>query len=417
MNVSYLLAELARRRGRTLAAVISVALGVAVFVSLQAYAEAYRSAARAPLVEMGADLTAQRQGTVPEKFEGVLFPHSGAPIHRNEIEQISRLPGVQDVAETVFFWAFEPAGFVAGLGLDPSDNFGPGRLKATLTTGRFLRPGEHNVAVADVTYAQQAGLKPGSVVNLDGQPFSIVGLVDSTRAGELANANVYLPLADAQALAFAAPQVQSVYDIKPDDANMLFIKADQTRAEEIGAQVKQILGDKAIVSTARSFAAELGVLFALIDRFGFIVGVVAFVFAALLLMRVMAAGLWERRRDVALMRAVGWRQREIVRQLWSEALVQAVVGGLLGLVLAALATWAMSRATVSVPVPWELSPTPHFLPGGAKVVAVVVSLPAGLTLALVAWALGLSVAGATLVGVWMPTQIAGIKPAEVFRSE
>ena len=400
-----------------MAAVVSVALGVAVFVSLQAYADAYRFAARAPLVEMGADLTAQRQGDVPEKFEGVLFPHSSAPIHRNEIEQISRLPGVQAVSENMFFWAFEPAGFVAGLGLDPNDNFGPGRLKATLTAGRFLQPGEQNVAVADVTYAQQSGLKPGSILDLDGRSFSIVGLVDSTRAGQLANANVYIPLADAQALAFAAPQVRSVYDIRPDDANMLFVKADQTRAEEIGGQVKQILGAKAIVSTAHSFAAELGALFALIDRFGFIVGIVAFVFAALLLMRVMAAGLWERRREVALMRVVGWRQREIVTQLWGEALVQAVAGGLLGLALAALVTWAMSHSTVAVPVPWELSPTPHFLPGGARAVSVVVSLPAGLTPVLVAWALALSVAAATLVGLWLPTQLAGIKPAEVFRSE
>jgi ABC-type antimicrobial peptide transport system permease subunit len=417
MNLRYVWTTLAGRPPRTLAAVLSMALGIALFVSLQAYASGYRQAARAPLVEVGADLTAQRQGTVPNKFEGMVFPHSVAPIQHAEIERIQQVPGVQKVAETLFFWDFQPQGFVAGLGLDPADSFGPGRLRAAVTAGRFLQPGESQAAVVDTTYAQQQGLTVGGAVSLDGQSFTIVGLVDTTRAGQLANANVYIPLADARALAVAAPQVRSVFDIRPDDANLLFIKSDQARADQIAASIKQILGDKAIVSSGRSFAAELGGLFALIDRFGLIVGVLAFLFAAALLLRVVAGTLWERRREVAVMRAVGWRRREIAVQLWGETLALALAGGLVGLALAALAAWLMTLTTVTVPVPWELSPTPHFLPSGANAVAVTVSLPAHLTPALAAWALGLAVAGATLVGLWLPGRIARVKPAEVLRGE
>ena len=417
MNLHYVWATLAGRPSRTLAAVLSMTLGVALFVSLQAYASGYRLAARAPLVEVGADLAAQRQGTVPEKFEGMVFPHSVAPIHRAEIRQIQQVPGVQMVAETLFFWDFQPKGFVAGLGLNPEDNFGPGRLRAAVTAGRFIQPEEGHTAVVDTTYAQQQGLAVGDAVPLAGQTFTIVGLVDTTRAGQLANANVYIPLADARTLASSAPQVLSVFDIQPDDANLLFVKSDQVRADEIAASIKQILGDKAIVSSGRSFAAELGGLFALIDRFGLIVGLLAFVFAYALLLRVVAATLWERRREVAVMRVVGWRKREITVQLWGETLAQALAGALVGLGLAALAAWLMTLTKVTVPVPWELSPSPHFLPGGAKAVAVVVSLPAHLTPALVVWALGLAVASATVVGLWLPGRIARVKPAEVLRGE
>jgi putative ABC transport system permease protein len=417
VNFAYLFAELSRRPVRTLVAVASLGLGVALFVSLQAYADAYRQASRAPLAEVGADLAAQRQGAVPEKFEGLVFPHSVAPIHREEIDRIRQLPGVQGVAEALFFWSFEPEGFVAGLGLDPADTFGPGRLRASLTAGRFLEAGEHGVAVADSTYVQQASLTLGSVVTLGGQSFTIVGLADTTRAGQLANANLYIPLADARALANAAPQVRSVHDIRADDANLLFIKVDQTRAEAVAAAIKQMLGDKGSVTSARSFAAELGALFTLIDGFGALVGSVAFLFAAAMLVRLVAAGIWERRREVALMRVLGWRRRDVVAQLWAEALTLALAGGVAGLALAALAVWGMSRATVIVPVPWELSPSPHFLDGGARAVSVVVTLPARLTPALIGWALGLSVVGATLVGVWLPGRIANIKPAEVLRGE
>ena len=417
MSLHYLFSELRNRPTRALTGIFSIAIGVALFVSLQAYADGYRQAARAPLVEVGADLTAQQQGTVPDKFEGMVFPHSTAPIHRDEINQIRQLPGVQGVAEVLFFWSFEPDGFVAGLGLEPSDTIGPGRLKAAITEGRFLQSGDHAVAVADTTYARQNKLGLGSVVSLDGQLFTIVGLVDTSRAGQLANANLYIPLADARALANIAPQVRSVFDIRPDDANLLFLKTDQRRVEEVASRVKTILGDKAIVSSGQSFAAELGALFALIDRFGLLVGLIAFLFATALLLRVIAASVWERRREVAVMRAVGWRQRDVIIQLWGETLVLAIAGALVGLVLSTLTMWAMSRSLVTVPVPWELSPSPHFLLGGAAAFAVAVALPARLTPELVAWAFGLSTVGASLLGLWLPSRISKIHPAEVLRSE
>ena len=413
----YLIAELTRRPSRTLSAVLSVAIGIALFVSLQAYAGGYRAAARAPLSEVGADITAQRQGDVPEGFEGIVYPHSVAPIHRNEIEAIAAIPGVEGVAESLFFWSFEEDNFVAGLGFDPAADFGPGRLQAGLVGGRFLQPDDHAVALADASYAAQKGLQRDDVVTIVGRPFTIVGLIETARVGQIANANLYLPLADVQAMAAVAPNVLAVHDMRPDDANLLFLKAEQTRAEDVVVAAEAILGEKALVSSAESFGAQLGALFDLIDRFGVIVGLVAFLFAVAILLRTIAASVWERRREIGMMRAVGWRRRDISRQLLAETLLITLMGGLVGLALAWVVTLLMSQTAVTVPVPWELSPSPHFLPGGAKEVAVVVPLAAQITPMLALVALGLSLAAATLIGLWLPRRIANIKPAEVLRSE
>ena len=417
VNAAYLVTAVIRRPARAVTSIVSLALGVALFISLQAYASGFRQASRAPLVEIGADLAAQRQGAVPEKFEGMVFPHSVAPIHQDEILRIRQIPGVQAVAEVLFFWSFEERGFIAGLGIDPKDNFGPGRLRASLTTGRFLGPGESGAAVADSTFARQAGLAVGSTVSISGRNFSIVGLADTTRTGQLANANLYIPVADAQSMAEAAPMVRSVHPIRPDDANMLFIKADQTRSEEIAAEVKEVLGDKGSVTSARSFAAELGALFALVDRFGLLVGAAAFLFAVGILVRLVAGGIWERRQEIALMRAVGWRRREVTAQLWAETSALALIGGLVGLGISAVAVWLMGLTKVVMPMPWELSPSPHFLAGGGQTLPVVVSLPARLTPALVALAFGLVVVCVTLTGVWLARRLSNIKPAEVLRGE
>ncbi len=57
---SYFWSELLRRPSRTIAAAASI--GIALFVSLQAYSDGFRTAARAPLSEVGADITAQTPG-------------------------------------------------------------------------------------------------------------------------------------------------------------------------------------------------------------------------------------------------------------------------------------------------------------------------------------------------------------------
>jgi lipoprotein-releasing system permease protein len=417
MNLSYLLAELARRPGRTLAAILSVALGVALFVSLQAYAAGYRKAARAPLAEIGADIAAQRQGDVPEAFEGIVFPHSTAPIHRNEIDAVQRLPGVEAVGEAVLFWDFEPDRFLVVLGLDPASTTGPGRLRAALTAGRFLTSGEHGVAVADATFAHDKGLRLGEQVSIAGQPFTLVGLVDTSRAGQVANANLYIPLPDARALSTAAPNVRSVHDFRADDANILFIKANQAQADAVITAVTSLLGQKAIVSSAHSFSQVLGETFSLVDRFGWLVGLAGLLVAVAALLRAMASNLWERRRDIGVMRAVGWRRSEIIQQLTGEAVTLALAGVLVGLGLAALITLALGQTSVTVPVPWELSPTPHFLPGGAQAMAVTINLPAQISPAAALIALALALAGSAILGLALAGRAAQTKPGEVLRSE
>jgi len=417
MNLSYVYAELRRRPRRTLASVLSVAVGVALFVSLQAYAAGYREAARAPLAQIGADIVAQRQGAVPDDFKGIVFPHSTAPIHQNEIDAMRKLPGVEEIGQAVLFWDFEPNSFLVGLGLDPSQTVGPGRLRAAVRAGRFLQPGDEGVAVADTSYASQSHLAVGDQVTVAGKPFTVVGLVDTSRAGQLANANLYLRLADAQALSTAAPNVRAVFDFRADDANILFVKADASKAAAVADQLKGILGNQAIVTTPGSFNDVLGSTFDLIDRFGLLVGLAGLLIAMAGLLRTTAASLWERRRDVGLMRAVGWRRRDVVGQLLAETLALTALGGLIGLALAALVSFALGFSRVTVPVPWELSPTPHFEPGGAVNMAVTVNMDARLDPIVILTSLALALLGGALVSFGMARRASNIKPAEVLRGE
>jgi len=417
MNLRFLGTELIRRPGRLLASLLAIGIGVALYVSLQAYAQAYRNAARVPLSEIGSDIIAQKQGERPLAFEGVVFPHSTAPLHQEEVEAVRQLPGVNAIGQAIFFWSFDQDRFLVGLGLDPSETVGPGRLASAVRAGRFIEPGERGVAVADTNYAAENHIQIGDSVTISGAAFEVVGLVDTTRAGQVANANLYVPLADAQSLCSAAPNVLAVHDFRPTDANIIFIRADPNQASEIANQAAVIFGQDALVTTPRSFDRVLGSTFALIDRFGRLVGLAGLLVAAIGLLRTTAAGLWERRRDVGVMRAVGWRQKDIITQLTAETLFLIGLGWLGGILLASLVTWTFGFSSVTVPVPWELSPTPMMLPGGPLKRGVTLPLTASVDPVVALIALGLALLCGGLVGVILAYRAANVKPAEVLRSE
>jgi putative ABC transport system permease protein len=117
------------------------------------------------------------------------------------------------------------------------------------------------------------------------------------------------------------------------------------------------------------------------------------------------------------MRAVGWSRGNVSAQLTGEALSLAAAGSIAGLALAVLVSRLLSLMRVSIPVPWELSPTPHFLPGGATPMAVTISLSARIDLLPAALAVGLSVFCGLVVGLWISRRATHIRPAEVLRSE
>ncbi|MBI4787008.1 MAG: ABC transporter permease [Chloroflexi bacterium] len=417
MSLPYLFTELRYRPVRTLTGILSIGIGVALFISLQAYSDAYRSATRVPLSEIGSDIIAQKQGQRPLAFEGIVFPHSTSPVHQEEIQAIREIPGVIAIGQTIFFWSFDGDRFLVGLGLDPGETVGPGRLGSAVRAGRFLQPGERGVAVADTNYASENHLEVGARITVTGKPFQLVGLVDTTRAGQVANANLYVPLADAQELASTAPNVLNVHDFRPTDANIIFIRADPSQAPVIADRMSDLLGKDSIVTTPRSFDRVLGATFALIDRFGWLVGVAGLVVAAAGLLRTTASGLWERRRDVGVMRAVGWRRKDVVAQLTVETLALIGLGWLAGMLLSGLVTWTFGFTSVSVPIPWELAPTPMMLPGGPLKRGVTMPLAAGIDAQIALVALGLALLGGGLVGWMLAYRAANIKPAEVLRSE
>ena len=119
----------------------------------------------------------------------------------------------------------------------------------------------------------------------------------------------------------------------------------------------------------------LGSLFALSDKFTMAASLIAIIVAVLIAFKTMAGNIAERAREIGVLKAVGWTNRNVVTQLLAESIIQCLLAGLLGLLVALVAAFGLSFIKVNIPIPWEMSPTPHFLPGGGDQIFKTLRLP------------------------------------------
>ena len=193
---------------------------------------------------------------------------------------------------------------------------------ALVTKGTFLR--KAGEALVTQTYASREGLKVGSTIDLNGTSFAVVGIVRAPLGGQ--TADVYVPLAQLQKLSSLKGQV-----------NVVLVRAD-SGGDVAGVQQNiETAFPSAQVASARDVADRISG--SLVDaanlshRLGVALAILAALTAFLIALLLTLSSVGKRVREIGTLKALGWRQRVVVRQIVGESLAQGVFGGLIGVVL------------------------------------------------------------------------------------
>jgi len=356
----YAASELMFRRGRSLVTAVSIALAVLAAMVLTSLATSYARALRVPIDTVGADVIVQQQGDVPPKLEGLVFPHPNALLPADIVGQFKAIPGVIALTRAVYMWDLEPDRYESVLGIEDSD-VGLAGLARRLIDGKPITAASKAVLV-DSDFATKKHVKVGDSLKVGGDTFPVAGVVDAARSGKLVRADVYMALPAAQALATAAPQVRALYSFGPDDTNLVLIKVNREQLQGVVDRITALIGKKGVVSSELSMRNALsGVLF-LSQSMGLIVSAIIGLFAAAFVWRATATSVTERRREMAILQAIGWSWRHIGEQVLIENLALAAIGTAAGLVAAFVVVLTLGHVSVTVDLPWDLSSTPHFIP-------------------------------------------------------
>jgi putative ABC transport system permease protein len=408
MHWRYVFKELRHRHHRSLANILGIGIGAALFVAIHAASAAYQLASRQPFKNLGADLIVQRaqkntaQPGGPVSMQGIRLPFSNQLISSDDFQKLRSLPGVTDAAVALLLWEFGPQGFrsILGLRID-QPRLGPVKVKEWLVQGRFAQHADE--AVLEKHFARFHHLHPGSTITIGPQSFSVVGLVEIKAGAQINSANIYLPLDTAQALIQAGPAA----------ANIVYLQLQQPAlAGQYRQQIASVLPG-AEVTSADSIQQLMGGVSRISDRLAGLTAWIAFAGALALIIKSMLASLLERSAEIGILKAVGWTGAEVRTQIMAEVLVQALLGGLLGIFIGYLVVFGLSFLSITVSLPWDLNP----VPASARIApaATAVPFPVHLSVGLAAAGLGLCLAAGLLAGFLVARRTRHMRPLAILR--
>lgn len=307
------------------------------------------------------------------------------------------------------------------LGVDPAASVGP--LSAvTVSEGRALTGADvgSDVAVVDATYAASAGLAVGDTIEVAGTAVQIVGIVASASADADTAANVYLPLDVAQSLAGVGDVVSTVY-----------VEAESSDAiDAVQSRIAAALPDVTVSSEsqlASTVSGSLSSASSMISNLGTWLSLVVLLVALALAVLFTISGVARRTREFGTLKAIGWSNARIVRQVAGESLAQGLLGGVAGLILGLggillinviSPTLSVAASTASGPGRGAGGPGGGagggFGPAAAQATDVVLNAP--VTPMVVLAAVGIAVLGGVLAGAFGGWRAARLSPAAALRS-
>jgi putative ABC transport system permease protein len=398
--------ETIRRKGRTAGNVLGFFLAVAIMVVLVSTLLFSNETHSAVLTSTGTHFI----GFVPqcvsetcsvdlldEQNEGFIANGSPAKLIPTQlVEEIRALPSVADASPYLLFKFQDPEDdsifTVGGFDLNsPVSTSSTVCSAAHLIQGRFLQPGDTGLVILEESYAVAKLLLVGFPVIVAGETFTVAGIVDpGIRPGK---ADIYMSFEDANRVINKRLATPIQYQ-----ANTVLVEsASSTLHEQAMVDVQKVLGSRSLVSIYGCYlpAAEvLGINENMLWPLVIIIGISAIGFA----LKSQFSSVIERRHDIGIMKSIGWSDSNVLSQIMGESVIQAAIGGVLGVLAAVI---------VLLVVPFEVL-------SGIETTAA-----AGTTVTIspivVLSALGLSLLGGIIAGILPAMVAARTRPADSLR--
>jgi len=407
----YVLSQFRHRSGRAFGVVLGIALGAALYLALTMLGGAFNLAAVLPLKGVAADLVLTRPATgaateAPlQKTRGPRLPFGNSIFTAGEALLIAGEPGVTTSSGALEIWDFGDSNYRVVLGIDPSQTLvGPlAGLKTGLLSGRLLEAGDGEVAVADRHFAAFYGLKPGDSIQLGGKAFRIVGIAEQKQSSQAGVANLYIPISVAEGLV----------GLRDGEVNQVYVGlSDASRSDAVVKALTARLGPLSAVSQ-ESILEVMGGVSRVTARFASLGAALGAIGGLALAWAALSGLMAERRREIGIMKAVGWKSRDILRSFVLESTMLGTLGGILGIAIGIIIAYSFA----SLPLPTQaMQPN---LPGLAAVPlpAASLNLPVELSPAAIFAAFLIAVVGGTATGWIGAKRATRLGTARVLRDE
>jgi len=344
MNIFTILFDgLRRRKIRSALAIIGIAIAAASLYSLVALKEGYESGMRSEIESMGAQIIAVAKGCPYEAVAVIMIGGQvPATLPAEVTGEIAKIPNVASASPNVY-GAYKYLGLSHPIiGIEHAEL----ALKPWWKIKGQFPANEGEIVLGSVeaaVFAEKSGefknIGDALTVEAGGKKVSlkVVGILDTT--GSKDDYSTFTTLVTAQKLLNLEGRVVTV-NVRVNDIAKIpdTIAAIEKIADVQAVTVAQVMGTiQNLVKAAQTMLLTVMVIALIIGGIG--------------TMNTMMMSIFERTREIGLMKAIGASQTQIFTLFFTEGLAISLIGGLLGLIAGIGATLggdAILRNIVSV---------------------------------------------------------------------
>jgi putative ABC transport system permease protein len=340
------LRNLRRRKGRKLLLMAGLSIGVATVVALVAITTTMQADVATKLDEYGANiLIVPKANDLSLSYGGVAVASAAydvGELTEADLERIGTIENARNISVVApkLLGAMPIGGqtvLVAGVRFD--DEL---RLKQWWDM-EGAEPGSQDEALAGLRLARTLGLRAGDTIEMDGHTFRVAGILAEN--GSQDDDILFIDLA-------AAQQVMD----KPQSVSLVEVAALCTECpvEDMVEQIGGVLPQARVTALRQAVTLRMETVGQL-SRFALAVSAVVVAIGGLVVLTTMLGAVAERRQEIGLFRALGFRRRHVMNIVLGEAALVSLAGGIMGWLLGmGVATMLAPRlASLSTAVTWN----------------------------------------------------------------
>lgn len=313
-----------RNKARSALSIIGIAIGIATIVALGLITGGMQESVQTTLNSGGAEITVTEANT----GGGMTSP---GRINESYVDTLSNISGVSKVGGVLSVTeqgSSESQG--GGGGFSQMGGFsisGIERKNLDLVginniNGSFFEDGSNEIIIGK-TAAESQNKTIGDTITVSNTEFKITGIYET--GSMMSDSGAYVSLS----------KLQEVSDI--DYISQILIKTNEGANDtQIGDYIEEKYPDDLSTITAEEQAEMVNSVIGLLDTASLAISALAIVIGGIGIINTMIMTVYERTKEIGVLRAVGWKGKRILGMILGETLVLTLLSGVVGTIFGIL---------------------------------------------------------------------------------
>ena len=312
-----------RNKTRSSLAIVGIAIGIMVIVALGMITGGLENSTQSTLKAGAAEITVSQAGST-----GI---ESSGSINQTYVTDILSLSGVKSTAGILRASNTSTAitssnstqgGFGGGLSITGIDSDKLSLMGIDSVNGTAFTNDSTNQVIIGKTEAQSLNKTVGDTINLYGQNFTITGTFET--GNFMTDNGIMMPLSTLQNLTSNQNKVSEVLVKVTDNANVTTVSNTITNAYP----------NQLSTSTAADSANRINQGLGFINTASWAISLLAIFIGAVGVINTMVMTVYERTREIGVLKAVGWKNSRILGMILGESIVLTLIAFVVGTVIA-----------------------------------------------------------------------------------